>query len=629
MIWTVRLIRNRHQNRLRNTIRIILQPRQPHRRARRRQAARDQPVEDEAIGLAHDARRPHRAARACRHDRVRASSKSAFARLRPASRRPRRASGCASTAPGSVADDAGVAQRLARQIEPAASPHPRRGRAGYWSVAARGRDDARARCPPRAACRTPAPTAARPRWRRDRNKDRASPSPARGYRRPTSISMPSITARKSPARRSNRRTACARPCKLRRRRAGIERVDVAAPLLKRGLPRVARARIVGDIVDRAAERIDFEHRLALRRAAGCACRYRTSCARRVRAAGVGVVTHAPRGLCAAAEKRRPIRPKPPRSTPSKRESGDRRHGKVHALAQRIARLQDARQPVRQRVDDGNLERKPRVVDRRGKAVALAKQALGARGELVQAIEQSGRSALGAELLDARAACGERVLRNIDAVEIAIVLLAVLQMIDDLQRGAQRIVCRPDRAALAVHVADETADRHGRERTISDQIVPVAIAQLGDVELERGDQIDARASATERVRRARCAAARRPHPRRRRPVSPASRRPSRRSFSSAGRSHGRRYRRRCARNCRTPGSARDGAAQSDTTPPGNSRPGAPLPDRQVVGVVCDRVVHRASEILDSSKYRACSQDQLGRGLSTCRRALAHADRRNQA
>ena len=57
-----------------------------------------------------------------------------------------------------------------------------------------------------------------------------------------------------------------------------------------------------------------------------------------------------------------------------------------------------------------------------------------------------------------------------------------------KRCAQRVICRPDRTALAVDVADETADRHRRERAIADQIVPVFVAQLGDVELERGDEI---------------------------------------------------------------------------------------------------------------------------------------------
>ena len=43
-------------------------------------------------------------------------------------------------------------------------------------------------------------------------------------------------------------------------------------------------------------------------------------------------------------------------------------------------------------------------------------------------------------------------------------------------------------ALAMHVADKAADRHGRIGAVPDQIIPVAIAQLGDVEPERGQQI---------------------------------------------------------------------------------------------------------------------------------------------
>ena len=38
------------------------------------------------------------------------------------------------------------------------------------------------------------------------------------------------------------------------------------------------------------------------------------------------------------------------------------------------------------------------------------------------------------------------------------------------------------------IADKAADRHGRERAIRDEIVPVAVTQLGDVELECREQI---------------------------------------------------------------------------------------------------------------------------------------------
>ena len=103
-------------------------------------------------------------------------------------------------------------------------------------------------------------------------------------------------------------------------------------------------------------------------------------------------------------------------------------------------------------------------------------------------EQRRRSARRTERFDGRAAGRKRIERNIDPVQIEVVGLAILQMIDDLQRRAQRIVGRPHGSALAVHVADKAADRHGRQRAIADEIVPIAIAELGDVELERGKQI---------------------------------------------------------------------------------------------------------------------------------------------
>ena len=198
------------------------------------------------------------------------------------------------------------------------------------------------------------------------------------------------------------------------------------------------------------------------------------------------------------------------------------------------------------------------------AIAAAKPSLSLSSRSVRSASRcrqsssAGDARARAELFDARPARGERVLRNIDAVEIAIVVLAVLQMIDDLQRGAQRVVGRPDRAALAMDVADEAADRHGRERAIRDQIVPVAIAQLGDVELERGDQIlgvlrrqPALGEHGAQPHRDRIVGRWRRSSRLRAGRADAASRP-------AAASHDRRCRRRCGRNCRTPGSRRDSA-----------------------------------------------------------------------
>ena len=161
------------------------------------------------------------------------------------------------------------------------------------------------------------------------------------------------------------RTACARPAKLRRRRAGIDRIDVGAPALQLLAPRLARPGIVGDVVDGAAERIDFEHRLALRRAAESACRDRTSCRRRARRPGTaGSPTH-PAAFAArrssagrAAATRR-------RCMPAMVSPATAGMDRCTRSLQRIARHQHARQPMRQRVDDRDFEAEPPIVDQDG------------------------------------------------------------------------------------------------------------------------------------------------------------------------------------------------------------------------------------------------------------------------
>ena len=50
---------------------------------------------------------------------------------------------------------------------------------------------------------------------------------------------------------------------MRLGQAAIKRRKIAAPALQRGAPVVARPGIVGNVVDRAAERVDFEHGVAL------------------------------------------------------------------------------------------------------------------------------------------------------------------------------------------------------------------------------------------------------------------------------------------------------------------------------------------------------------------------------
>ena len=83
---------------------------------------------------------------------------------------------------------------------------------------------------------------------------------------------------------------------------------------------------------------------------------------------------------------------------------------------------------------------------------------------------------------------KRIERNVDAIERAKILPAILQMIVDLQRRAQRIVRGPRDAAFAMHIEHETPDRHGRVGTIIHEIIPVAIAQLGHIHPERRQEV---------------------------------------------------------------------------------------------------------------------------------------------
>ena len=138
--------------------------------------------------------------------------------------------------------------------------------------------------------------------------------------------------------------------------------------------------------------------------------------------------------------------------------------------------------------------------------------------------------------------------------------AVLQMIDDLQRRAQRIVRRPGGAALAVHIEHEAADRHRRiarnnrsDRPSRDSAAwshPAGTRSSRSCAC-RGDRPRSASAARNRTACGIVVALRRAGP-------PPARRAAR-AFRPAQASHDRRCRRRRARIRRTPGSGRDGAA----------------------------------------------------------------------
>src|SRR5215813_14023086 len=102
---------------------------------------------------------------------------------------------------------------------------------------------------------------------------------------------------------------------------------------------------------------------------------------------------------------------------------------MYGLAERIALLQHDDKFVRKRADGCDLRGQTPVGDEVGQRRALIEKRRGAPGKVVQACEQRRGRLLRAECLDRDVALGESVERNIDAVEIAIVGAAVLQMVD--------------------------------------------------------------------------------------------------------------------------------------------------------------------------------------------------------
>ena len=217
---------------------------------------------------------------------------------------------------------------------------------------------------------------------------------------------------------------------------------------------------------------------------------------------------------------------------------------------------------------------PPVVDLRRQAAALFQHDAGAVGKPMQAGQQLRRRARRFQRLDA-GACGlERIERDIDPVERPVILHAILQVIDDLQHRADIVGRGPGRAALAMHVEHEAADRHRRIAAIVDQLVPVRVAVLGDVLAERLEQV------LRVLRRQVALGQRRTQRDAGRVVVVAAEQARlqavemRELVGLAQASDGRRCRRRSARTRRTPGSAGGAAARPATRPRGNSRPPSP-------------------------------------------------------
>ncbi len=149
---------------------------------------------------------------------------------------------------------------------------------------------------------------------------------------------------------------------------------------------------------------------------------------------------------------RPTRPRP--ATPGLAE--------MDALAQRIARAQHRGETLRKvwMTATSRASRVSAIAAENGAAVAQQRLA-GAAASLWMQASSAGEARSAPSASTVAPASAKRIERNVDAIELAIILAAILQVIDDLQRRAQRVVGRPGRAALAMDVEHEASDRHGR------------------------------------------------------------------------------------------------------------------------------------------------------------------------
>ena len=219
------------------------------------------------------------------------------------------------------------------------------------------------------------------------------------------------------------------------------------------------------------------------------------------------------------------------------------------------------------------QRRPRAATarRQTRAVAISPSVRSSRRSSTR--RSPGLAAGAVSAATVQPAGREIVKRQIDAVEIAVVVGAVLQVVQHLQRGAQRVRSRPGVAALAVQVEQLAADRRGRIAAILHQIVPVAVAQLDRILAKRVQHVMAmlRGDAGLPRRLARIAAAAGEFVIRGAPSSTAAMRSSRRDLVVRRSAPGcRRCRRRCGRSGKTRAHAPAGRGGSATSRPGNSR-----------------------------------------------------------
>ncbi len=271
-----------------------------------------------------------------------------------------------------------------------------------------------------------------------------------------------------------------------------KRADVLTPLFQLRKPRRLRAAIVSDVVNEAAEGIDFEHAVALRAGQNAHGGVeRTAAGARLRGRGsFGLCDAHARLACAAAACGAPLtRPMSPSPTPSNVQPRTSGLFKWTFWLSGSRFCKQCHKRLREPPDHRRLERETQIFHLRRQRASERDQLRGLCRQFMQTREQIGR----------RSRCGQRrhirsmprhcILRDIDAVEIAIIFAAILRVIDDLQSRAKRVVRGPCRFALAMHVENVTADRRGRIRAIMHQLVEIGVARLRRVHAERIEQIE--------------------------------------------------------------------------------------------------------------------------------------------
>ena len=157
--------------------------------------------------------------------------------------------------------------------------------------------------------------------------------------------------------------------------------------------------------------------------------------------------------------------------------GDPGHA-AHAVAE------PAQQPPSQFDNDRGFPSQSAGSDEGRQTASLLDQLSGAVQQAVEHTPQSWVRRTGCQRLHPGACRSELFERQVYAIEPPVIVDAILQVIEHLQRRAKGVGRRPGGAAFAVQVEQLAPDRGGRITAISHQVVPIAIAQLDRVEPKR-------------------------------------------------------------------------------------------------------------------------------------------------